>query len=114
MTGDGTHQAAKAPASGVAQAQQANQIRAVGMEGQVGVGLVASDVGVGDALACIQDIAQQIAAGILRPRPTDVGSDALIDGAGVFFRIAIYGKPAHQDEAAAIDEFIGQYGQLPG
>jgi hypothetical protein len=65
VDGDGAHHARQPAALGAAQAEQAHDVTRIGMEGQVGAGLVAAYVDIAVAAAVVVDVAQEVSLGIL-------------------------------------------------
>ena len=83
------------------QAQQANDIAGIGMEGQVGVGLVAAHVKIAIATAVIEDVSQQVALGVLGDRLAEMQADAPEDRADILVGVILHVEAPQQKEATA-------------
>src|SRR3981189_513669 len=97
VSGSGAHHARQPAAPGTAQAEQAHDVTRIGVEGQVGAGLVAAHVDVTIAAAVVVDVTQEVALGILGHRVAEIEAHgpedhADLGGGGVRRRAAAQGR----------------------
>ena len=112
---DGADDGALAARLRVMQAQQADDVAAVGMERQLVVGLVAAVGRVGERLVAeVLDVAEQVALRVLRHRLADPGADAEIGDAALQARVAMHRHAADQRQAAPFDHVVRGAGRACG
>ena len=106
VDGDGAHHARQPAALGAAQAEQADDVARIGVERQVGAGLVAAHVDVAVAAAVVVDMAQQVALGILGDGVAEIEAHGPEDHADLVVGVVRRVEAAQHVEAAAVDDLF--------
>ena len=91
-----------------AQAQQADDVARIGVEGLAFARLVDAHVGVGAAQAQIAHMAEHMPARVLRARATQVRADAGEQRGAFEQRVPLHRQPPQQRKAASVQQFVTQ------
>jgi hypothetical protein len=106
------HQAGAAAGAGV-EAEQPDQVGAVGVERERhAADLVAPRRAVGVGAPLVGDVAEEVTLGVLRPRIAEVGPDPPVDGGGPHLAVALDRDAANEDHAPAVDQVLVHAGEL--
>jgi len=106
VDGDGAYHARQPAAPGAAQAEQAHDVARIGVEGQVGAGLVAAHVDIAVAAAVVIDVTQQVSFGILGHGVAEIEAHGPEDHADLGIGIVRGVEAAQHVEAAAVDDLV--------